>query len=98
MKTTKVRFEGFQECPHIKAKEGNKQLKRGLFTREVPNPKVVSPCFPHHHHCPSPPPIAHTESRVPIGQHPRPWASTIQTHNGWILLFQWPMCGFQSCS
>jgi hypothetical protein len=89
--TTEVHSEGFQECPHRKAKEGNKQQERGLFTREVPNPNAVSPRFPHHHHRPSPPPTGHTESSVPIGQHPGPWASTVQTHNGWILLFQWPM-------
>jgi len=41
--TTKVRSEGLQKCPHIKTKEGNKQLERGLFTQEVPNPNDVSP-------------------------------------------------------
>jgi len=69
-----MRSEGFQECPHIKAKEGNKQLEQGLFTWEVPNPNVVSPHFPHPHHRSSPPPTSHTESRIPIGQHPGPWA------------------------
>jgi hypothetical protein len=72
---SEVHSKGFQECSHKKTKEGNKQLERRLFTWEVPNPNVISPRFPHHRS--SPPPTSHTQSCVPIGKHPRPWASIV---------------------